>query len=140
MRWERPRPFRRKLGHLKEDENSSEKVEAPLWFSNLKVLVSESCPVVLKLHGACLRCWVLNYLDLCFQDGISPSWNLTRDSSTDRPASKWPSEETEALRVRDGTAQSQELLPQDTLRMLLRQAGSVYMIVISSNYYGTTIN
>lgn len=73
-----------------------------------------------------------------FQDGVSPSWNLMGFQHW--PASKWPSRNTEVLCVRDRTAQSQALLPQDTLRMLLRQAGSVYMIAISSNYYGTTIN
>lgn len=135
---ERPQPFRHKLGQLIEDENSPEKVQAPLWFSN-KFLVFESCPVVLELHRALLTgCWVLNYLDLCLQDRISPFWNLTGFQYW--PASKWPSKETEVLCVRDGTAQSQELLPQDTLRMLLGQSGSVYMIAINSNYYGTTIN
>lgn len=65
-------------------------------------------------------------------------WNLTEFQHW--AASKSPSEDTEVLCVRDGTAQSQALLPQDTMRMLPRQAGSVYVITISSNYYGTTIN
>lgn len=73
-----------------------------------------------------------------FQDGVSPSWNLTGFQLW--AASKSPSEDTEVLCVRDRTAQSQALLPQDTMRMLPRQAGSVYVIAISSNYYGTTIN